>query len=363
MGSILKALAVSVVAISSMQACKSTTHKNAPICYRDSVPAGLPFDYNLWAGERACTDRSCAPAMPPILKTKEEIDTFEKRIPEIKTVELPNDEKELEAFLYSAEKTGLVTWVSPDNSEIYRAVQSEINSSAPDQDVHIFFGETHYIKDQLALFNGIVKNTNGISALALEYYRFGPSGSDSQFKLDKDLISPSAELGFNLIPDSPKVQNEEIEERTSTFKLGRDKCLNVIFSGPRADDAKKIKESIGKYYQVEARDIFAVKAVRQRLDPKVKNVVVWERGAGHVHIPELINDLDPKAKVVTFIINGGAYIRGLAFDRALRNMGWLERSFVLKVNGYYILHIPTNGIEMDLIPTESNAAVREIYPK
>jgi hypothetical protein len=369
-------MAVSALSVYALQGCKphkaepvqisasaAATQKSKSECYRNSIPAGMPFDYNLWGGEKACKSGTCAPAPALLPETKVKIDALEKNLPLPASEALPADEKQLEAYLHSAENNGSLTCVGGDNREIYRTVQSEIDSSSPGQDLHLIFGTTHFIKEHPALFNDILNNTNGISAVALEYYRLGANGFDYQSSLDKYLMASSDGFGFSLISNSSNVQDQEVEERSRTLRMGRDKCLNVIFSEPEASEAEKIKDRLGKYYWIEARDIAAVRAAGQRLDPSRKNIVAWERGASHIHLSELIKGSDPNAKTVTFIVNGGAYVSGLAFDRVLKNMGWLERSFILKVNGYYILHLPTAGREMDIIPRSSNAVVRETYSR
>jgi hypothetical protein len=100
-------------------------------------------------------------------------------------------------------------------------------------------------------------------------------------------------------------------------------------------------------------------------------VIFWKWGASHVEkqrLPFYIRIQDPKAKVVVVVLNGGTYVDALAFDRVLSKMGWLERKFILRLEGYreadYVIHLPTQGREKWWgISRVGNPVIQHIFDK
>jgi hypothetical protein len=350
--------------------------------YRNSLSQDLPYDYYLWQGSKACSgkkkkDSPCVPSPPAAPLSPEEIDAFEGGRVRPRLKSLPANEKQLAAFLTQLNRRGQIRWVKPDQNEIYGLLQREVNSSTPGQDVHIVIGMAHPgIDGQTQLFNELLtagkdkRKLNGVTHLALEMVRINSEGYDSQRSLDYYLVTGSK--NFELKPpqkwkgtDIPKDSEAEVEAKEETFKLGYRDCYNLVMADNLISNRGRIRSDAGEY---SAREIYAVKSIAQRRDPNRRNVVFWGWGATHAEkhrLPFYIKIANPKAKVVSVILNGGTYVDAFAFDRVLKKLGWLERPFILKLEGYrdadYIVHIPTKGRErMWGISREEDPVVQHI---
>ncbi|MBU0672642.1 MAG: hypothetical protein KJ732_06415 [Candidatus Margulisbacteria bacterium] len=340
------------------------TQSAKPACYYRDRAQGLPYDYYLWQGERSSSKLSSAPALPPIFTTREEILAFEGQAVRPQLKRLPSNEEELRVFLKRAEQDKQITWISNGDSAIYDMIQGEVNSASPGQNVHLVFGFAHgayghsAFLSELLIKGGDGHRIDGATHLALEYGRIDSKGADMQTEFDRFLITGDV----NLVPvltsrnwpgtHIPMVEKEEIEASYQLIKTGFSECYNLVVADLPPKILVRIKREIGDYNWFGAREIFAVSSVWQRQDPGRRDVVFWKWGASHSEkhrLPFYISIQDPKAKVVSLAMNGGTYVDAMAFDRVLKKLGWLEKTFILKLFGYrdadYIIHIPSEGRE------------------
>lgn len=329
----------------------------------------MPFDYYLWQRGRSCANKkaqpSCSPDLPPIFSRKEDLVSAEKGVKRPGLQRLPVKERELRNFLVRANHKGSIIWVGSSNKEIYRLLQREISTSNPDQDVHVVFGEVHPgVEGQTEFFNSLLINgkarrrINGVTHLALEYNGFDQERNDFQGMVDRFLVS--GQDIFELVcPKSwngslinrPMTSAAEMAAKNQTIKLARAGCYNLVLADLPDRISDKIEGSLGEYYSIVAREAFAVRRTAQRLNPNGKDVVFWLWGASHAEkyrLPLHIKMQDPKAKVVSVVMNGGTYVHALAFDRVVRSLGWEGKTFILKLGpsyreGDYVVHIPTKG--------------------
>ena len=352
--------------------------------YRFSQIQGLPFDYFLWQNGQLCQGKesaeTCSPKPPTILNSKADLQAVESSKPKPLLQRLPADEGELEAFLLQAEKSGQITWVSPDNVEVYQMIQGEIDSAAPDQDVHLVFGTGHLIEGQTAFINELIttgqdrQQLNGVTHLALEYERVSRSGYSVQEMMDRFLIFGQPIVRLSVPEDFMRTMgvNEpagEMADKSETFEIAYEECYNVVMADAPSGVGAQGRQTLGSFYSMVMRENYAVRSVAQRVVSGIKDVVVWNWGATHAEkyrLPHQIAIEDPKAKVVSIVINGGTYVDALAFDRVVARLGWRERSFVIKLAGYrdadYVIHLPTRGRAlMKGINRNPNPVLQQIY--
>ncbi|MCX5750707.1 MAG: hypothetical protein NT099_03415 [Candidatus Saganbacteria bacterium] len=126
--------------------------------YRAAVSQGLPFDYSLWPNTKSCNDgnisASCAPTSTEDPFANSDL-TLSPAELALKT--LPENDAELELFLLKAAQNGQITWIShADNREVYAVLQTEIDSSAKGQDVHLVFGNNHFAEQQAEFFTELI---------------------------------------------------------------------------------------------------------------------------------------------------------------------------------------------------------------
>lgn len=356
--------------------------------YRNSLSQDLPYDYYLWQGGKACQgkkkkDSPCAPTPPDVPLTRAEIDAFERGKVMAGLKRLPSDEKELEQLLLQAERKGLIKWGKGNNREIYNVLQKEIDSTPASSDMHVIFGAAHHgIDGQTEFFNELLtegkdrRKVGGVTHLALEISRVNAEGDDVQTYLDNYLLrggeapefsAPAKWRGTNI----PFETKKEMRDRNYTIRLAHRGCYNLVTADMQRVVSKGVKERHGEYYSVAAREIFAVRSAFQRQDPGKKDVIFWNWGASHAEkqrLPLHIKKMDPKAKVISVVLNGGTYVEALAFDRVLKKMGWLEKTFILRLDGYreadYIIHVPTRGRKMMWgISSQGDPVVQHIINK
>lgn len=316
--------------------------------YRGSLAENKPFDYYLWPGERNCTPSSCAPSLPAIPTTQQEQLAYENKLTRPILNSLPTTRPDLVNFLQMAESKGQLTWLSYDQ-QAADFVQQNINSAKPGQDLHLLFGVFHLINGQIGFINNILDRLVGVTHLVQEY----KGTSDSRFNLqtfyDRYLVTGDPKYQLQMTDTAVKgdeIDQQELADMNNTLELGKDRCLNVVFADLPSQEEKKIAEE--RIFR--AREIYAVKRVKQRLSPTEHNVAVWVYGASHVEEEGLPTDLRaefPGSKVIPIIMNGGTYIPTLIFDQALKELGWLEKSFILKLEGFregkYFIHLATGG--------------------
>ena len=338
--------------------------------YRASLDQCLPYDYYLWQNGGLCSGRegqeACSPAAPEIPDTRAKIEAFENGAVRAEYNRLPTEAMELERFLLGAD----ITWVEDGDSTIEDTIQREIDSAAA-EDVHMVFGFAHAVVGQTEFFNGLLQRVHGVTHLALESDRYGRSGRDIQRSLDCYLVTgdlnyrPTFSSPMWPGTDVPIEEEKEIRDRYALLDLGYSKCLNVVY----ADIPSEATGSLDEYYRFAAREIYAVESVQMRQDPARRDVVFWRWGAVHAEkhrLPFYLGIRDPQAKIVSIVVNGGTYLAALAFDRALEDLGWLERTFILKLDGYreadYIIHIPTEGRRREWgISREGDPVVQNIF--
>ncbi|MDD5593509.1 MAG: hypothetical protein PHG97_02050 [Candidatus Margulisbacteria bacterium] len=306
--------------------------------YRNTPPQGLPADYYLWPGEKRCANRpdgtsSCAPAEPKMLIDPAKIESFNGDLSLPNYQSLPSAEDNLKQLLIEANQRRQIFW----DDRVFSAIRSEIELNDR-QDLHIVFGTSHVTDGQIEFFNSFLEKTAGITHLALEYDVSSQALMDTMFLTGWQKF----QLGSGGV-----ISDHENDARDRTLWLAYDNCFNTVFANPPRASVDEIKKFLPDGYWYSAKEIFAVERVSQRLDPEKREVVVWEWGADHTHrFPFYIRNKMPEARTVTIIVNGGSYTDGYAFDRVVKQLGWLDKLFVLKLDGYqydYVLHIPTEG--------------------
>jgi len=327
-------------------------------CYYQVATPGQPFDYALWQGKRSCAESTCAPPQPTTLKTNQEVIDFEKRANAVrpKFKKLPNSEKELSAFINQAQKDNRITRAKKGDRTIYDAIQREIDSARPEQTVHIVFGFTPAVEGQTAFFNELLHKgkdgykINGITHIAEEMTNSAQAKVDRYlFTGDIKLMIPLESRRWEGFDHSPMASDAEVKERSRTFEIAQTECIDMVMP----DIPQESRGSMDFYYLLGAREEYAAEWVGMRLNPGTRNVVFWRWGASHAEknrLPFYIKIQDPDAKVVSVVLNGGSYVDAYAFDRVLRGLGWLDDTFILKLeegdrDAKYIFHIPTNGRE------------------
>ncbi|MCX5750706.1 MAG: hypothetical protein NT099_03410 [Candidatus Saganbacteria bacterium] len=100
-------------------------------------------------------------------------------------------------------------------------------------------------------------------------------------------------------------------------------------------------------------------------DPGKKDVAFWLWGNSHVEkhrIPFFLHRAYPGAKVVSVVLNGGRFNPSYSFDRVLKKLGWLDRAFILRLDGFreadYVIHLPTYGRQ-----DRSKSMEQEFFPQ
>jgi len=358
----------------------------AEACYfRSFLNKGYPLDYYLWQNGKLCegkeADINCAPDPPEVLYRREEVDRFEAGAMRPDLKRLPNDQEELAGFLIRAAQRGQITWIDRDDPAIYEVVQNEVDSARTGQNVHMVFGFPHLVVGQTEFFNELLtegydgRKIRGVTHLALELARMSSNGRDLQNYLDiylavgaegfKPRIYSINWEGTNI----PMEVAEETRSRNDMLEISYYECYNTVFANLPEGTSDAIESSLGQYYWMAAREIYAVESVSQRLDPGGGNVVFWRWGGSHAEkhrFPFYLGIQDPGAKVVSVVFNGGTYVRAYAFDRALENLGWLEKKFILRLDGYreadYVIHLPTQGRRIEQgISNEGNPVIQNIF--
>lgn len=322
--------------------------------YRASLLQSLNFDHYLWRG-------GSPPDPPEIFRTMEQIIAFENGHVRPQLNRLPADAERLEAFLRQADQQGRIIWIGKHNYEIYDVLQREIAAAGLGRDIHVLFGTTHRVPGQIAFFSELItsgedrQKVKGVTHLVFEIERESKVAGNAQNRLDRYLVT-----GKDRLILEPKSQGgvllgseEETDLRNRLLEIAHDQCYNVVLGDIPRDISDELEISLGQYYWLGVRDIFAVRSFQQRQIAGKNNVVFWLEGASHVEkhrLPFYLGIQDPRARVISVALNGGTYIDDFVFDRALKKMGWLESPFILRLDGYreadYIVHIPTGGREM-----------------
>lgn len=361
-----------VAAAPSASVAASSSARPDPCYYRRSLQERKPYDYYLWQNGALCRGKEdeevCSPPPPELLTTNEQIAELESKMPHPTYKRLPSDVGHLKSFLLESEKNGTLTWVGEQNLEIKALFDKIIKESASDQDIHFIIGECHTCEGQTAAVNqwlsqwvsdGVIPATH----LAMEYKRTDINGLASQNKLDKYLITGKG--NFNFIDRSGKTSEHELKELSRTVNLGYDGCLNVALANL---DLEMNQLTLVNYYC--ARENYAVNYILQRMDPQNKDIVFWLWGSSHAikdRLPNQIHFLSPADLVVSIVLNGGGNI-GFVFDRALRQLGWQNRPFILSLNGYreadFVIHLQIlQGEKPEVINNKTDQVLQYIYDR
>lgn len=237
----------------------------------------------------------------------------------------------------------------------------------------MFLGPCILFKDKRLFLNDLLdgendgQKINGVTHLVIEM------DNNSQKSMDRQLVTGRG--GFRIVSErwgmvgQPMEPPREIEDKNRTLQLGFEGCYNVLLGDVSDYMRGQLKKSLGDYYWLAAREAFAVKLLQARRLVDRRNVVFWKWGGTHTEkhrLPFYIRIQDPAAKVVSVAVNGGTYVDALAFDRVLRELGWLERTFILRLDGYreadYVVHVPTQGRELwSGIARQDNPVLQNMY--
>ena len=325
--------------------------------YRATAPKDYAADYYLWPGT-GCqkNSQSCAAAPPTPLATEAEIKAFVKKA-SIKTsfTQLPNSKTKLKALLYTAESLGQVTHLKGKKWQqaIYRLIQKEINKTAgTKRDVFIVIGTAHGIPQQTQLVNDIVANVQSITLWGLEQERLSCNKKDQQLPWDQYLLTGKGQSKLEVTTKPGSLTSQaEITILNQRSGLAYRQCINVALTDAPCTHKQRTRMSLRNYSDhLTMRDNYTVRSLKRKQDPHKRDVVIVEAGSTHAdkkRLPAFIKHLNPKAHVVSVILNGGATVEALKFDLALREMGWHDKNFILRLNshreGDYVVHLASGS--------------------
>ena len=337
--------------------------------YRASLLQGLNFDHYLWQGGNP-------PEPPEIFRTKEQVIAFENGYVRPNLNRLPADIESLKGFLRQADQQGRITWIGGKNYEIYDVLQREIAAAGLGRNVHVLFGTVHGVTAQIGYFNELLsagadgQKIKGVTHVVLEIERENEAAGNAQNRLDHYLVTGQDRLILQPKNNTgrPMGSEEETYLRNHLLEIAYEQCYNVVLGNVPGEISGELEASLGAYYWLGARDIYAVKSFQQR-QMAGKNVAFWLGGASHVEkhrLPFYLGIQDPGARVISVVVNGGMYTDYFSFDRALKELGWLERPFILRLDGYreadYVLHIPTGGSEwLTGVSGREHPVLQQIY--
>ena len=335
--------------------------KNTPVCYYQILTREKPFDFNLWRGQRSCGKDTCAPPLPKVLATKEEIRAFEASATPPTLKKLPADVDQLRSFLFKAEKEGRLTWVSPSNRAIYDVLRGEVKSTPAGEDVNFVLGISHGAPEQLTFITKLFEEwkngeeIEGDGHILFEIDRMSDEKTDLQLGMDRYLVtgdtSTLPELFSVSLPES-QTYLEVIQAYKKMLTIARGNCYDVIFADSKGSFSEEDKQRLGRPLRNRSREIYALQTAGQRNDPAKKDVFWWIWGSDHAEKYGIPLDIH-NAKVRSIVFNGGRFAPFLIFDQTLKNMGneWLEKAFILALDGYreadYVVHLPSNGKMID----------------
>ena len=322
--------------------------------YRSSVSRGYPYNYYFWQKGKQClgqeNSESCTPTSVEVLDTEEELAAYEAGAVKPSLATLPTDAAALEAFLLQAEQRGMITWVeSQDSSEVYEVLQGEVDSS--ESDVHIVFGSAHSSEEQVLFFNELLtagedgRSVSGITHVVGETFL----NANVQGILDNYLVTgenpiyvhpathPRSQAPMMPLPVAKAMENLE--------HIAYRECYNMVAAN--VDLGLSVTEP-DLARSVRMREAYVVDAFNLRQDPGGKDVAFWFFGSMHSEkhrLPFRLATTDPSAHVVSVVLNGGKFDSSMMFDQALKNLGWLDRPFILNLEGHreadYVIHLPT----------------------
>lgn len=318
--------------------------ETAPNCY--IPPRGQAFDYRLWPKHQAnCKKKkSCAPPIHPVLPNKEAIKDFSQKInSSTNPNRLPQDPKQLEKIFFDSS-----FYVGEDASARLLGIIKEFIDNAGENNVYILVGVEHPKLGHNGFFNRILSKGNGFTHLVLEWERISCGGKDLQLKMDRFLLSGKNPVKTDLEGNKGigAMPLTEVKETDRAPLIGRQKCLNVVEADAPCKDEKRYQD---KRFGLPLRDKFAVESVLQRQFPDRKNVMIWKCGAAHAekrHLPAAIKEIDPDAKVLSIVLNGGEYDSTIYFDRMTEALGLRGTNFLvdLRTKEYLdadiIYHLP-----------------------
>jgi len=340
-------------------------------CYYRTPTQGKPFDHHLWQGERSCSESSCAPSSPEL--KMEQI----SQVSEPAKIDLLAQKGEIKALLKEAEKDGSLVWLSDSNQELYRQLDAEVRTAPEAADVHFVIGIDHLARGQNEFGRQLFRGWSGADSFAfkhlvLEMDRFTSNGVDIQSYIDRYLVhgreadwpvfyaKPIPATGRQIVAPA-EVRARELMARTAVAE-----CYDLILGDAKAQVRGTGLDLFSVY---AARERHMVGSMRLRDNPHQPDLFVTWIGAVHAasdRLPYYIEAGFPNAKVVSLVINGGRYKSFSVFDQAIKELGWLERGFVLKLgnkqinwlagSGYngvdeaveYIVHLPTEEKEKGL---------------